>query len=229
MFLIEELKNFLIKSGVKRVKLNNQVLKSSLKQFVVFDLIIVLVSALIIAITLIFFDAFKDLYASREKLPEISFIKSIFYFCFIASLVEELTFRIGLKVARFNMAIYLGFNLMVILQISGFIEQTLLIRLILISFTSLGFFLFLKDKHLSFFKNNFTIFLYFNIIYFSLIHLGNYSFSHFSQYVFAPILILPHFFLGIYLSYSRLKFGFCYSLFIHFSHNFCFIVLTHIL
>lgn len=227
MSLFKELQLFLIRSKVERVKFNNKTLKSYLNQFVIFDFIIVFTASILMALFFFFSDSFKEVFLSKNDFVEVPFVQKILHFCIIAPIIEELTFRIGLKISKLNIAIYLGFNLMAILQILEVIEQKLLIKFLLIIFISLMCFLFLKDWHLAFLKKKFTFFLYFNISFFALVHIGNYSFSHFSQYLFVPILIFPQIFLGIYLSYSRLKFGFFFALFIHFFHNFFFTILNY--
>ncbi len=56
---------------------------------------------------------------------------------------------------------------------------------------------------------------------FALVHLINFPFS-LNILIFAPILCLPQFILGVLASYIRLKFGFQFAVLLHGLHNFIF-------
>jgi hypothetical protein len=228
MSLFKELQFFVKEAKVDKVKINKKIFKNAIKQFVLYDITIIIIGSILIGITLIFSDSFKEVFLSKNNFSEIPFLKSVFYFCLIAPIIEELTFRLGLKISKLNISIFLGFNIIAILKISGIIEQTFIIRLLLILCISIICFLFLKDKYLSFFKINYPLFLYFNILFFGFVHIGNYSYSSYSQYLFVPVLVFTQIFLGIYLSYSRLRFGFFFALFIHIFHNLFYIILGYV-
>lgn len=66
-------------------------------------------------------------------------------------------------------------------------------------------------------KNKKTIFLTFLFIY-ALMHVNNYKLSYYYVIVF-PLIVLPQFISGIFLSFVRIRFGFIFSVIFHFLIN----------
>lgn len=133
---------------------------------------------------------------------------------------EELTFRLGLKFTKWNFVIMLtGLT---------FLSLKIFFKLDLVSSITIGavsvfvFSIFLKkqtlEKLTQFWKNNRLVVFYGLLICFSTLHLSNYE-LHFSNLLYAPILVLPHFFAGLIFSYARLKSGIILSISLHILNN----------
>ena len=70
-----------------------------------------------------------------------------------------------------------------------------------------------KDFFLFLYKNYFRIIFYLFAIFFGILHFG----GSFSLYTFTST--MPQIVAGIFLGYTRLKFGFQYAIFMHFIGN----------
>jgi len=167
----------------------------------------------------------KEIIKSKENLNASTPFIKILLFSVLAPLLEELAFRLGLKLTKTNISIGLGVQAIIILQLCGVINNPIYIRLIWMGIASLILYLLLKTKHISLLKKKYAFFLYYNILLFSIFHISNYTYASYTHYFFIPFLVSLHIVFGTYLSYARMKYGFSFALFIHGFHNFVVITL----
>tara|TARA_R110000744_G_scaffold240057_2_gene357506 strand:- start:489 stop:1184 length:696 start_codon:yes stop_codon:yes gene_type:complete len=135
-------------------------------------------------------------------------------------IIEELTFRLGLKFTKWNFVImFTGLT---------FISLKILFKLGWVTSITIGavstivFSILLKkqilEKLTEFWKNNRLVIFYFLLICFSTLHLSNYELNY-SSLLYVPILFLPHFFTGLIFSYARLESGIILSISLHILNN----------
>lgn len=228
MNIFKEVYTFFTETKYERIKTVNYRVIDKIKEFLVFDFFTLLLGSLLI-LTTFFFDDFRGVYFTKNSYFDTSFLNTFIKLCLLAPLVEELAFRVGLRITKLNTSLYFGFFTVVFLKFIGLIELNIALSIGIALLLSLLFFLLLNDKILSVLKKHYYKFLVFNLCCFSFAHLGSFSFSTVSQYLFIPVLVFIQFCLGAYLSYSRLKYGFLFTLFLHFIHNSFFTVLSHLI
>ncbi|CAL2106005.1 conserved membrane hypothetical protein [Tenacibaculum sp. 190524A02b] len=192
----------------------------NIKQFVLFDIFVSFISIVLLGGASMVFEDLNEVIKTNNNFSGVPFLKQVFFLCLLFPLVEELIFRIGLKINRLNIAVYIGFQTMAILTITEFLDRTSYIRLLFAVCVSIIVFFLLKEKQLGFFRKNFRWFVYYNVLFFWLIHAGNYTYSYPHQYLYIPVITLVPLILGVYLSYARITYGFVFAFFIHFLHNF---------
>ncbi len=196
------------------------ILRTSLKIYFITLLFVGLVNLLILIILKAFLtlpiDSTLDI---PDKLRE-HLWNYFFLVVFLAPVMEEIIFRLSLVFNPINISLSLAtlFGLIVnkvsdvIIAITVFFTLFfLLYRLAFIYRTSL----------ISFWNKKFIYIFYCLAIIFGLVHLSNYKFVEVSQYLIAPLLILPQLALGFILSFTRLYFekGFLICIFIHILMN----------
>ncbi|MFH1696837.1 MAG: hypothetical protein ABH854_02945 [Candidatus Diapherotrites archaeon] len=143
-----------------------------------------------------------------------------------APIVEELTFRAGMKYSRrayacsaglmLTMAVFLLFDIIGIGAglLTYVIMAVLFATLIWVPLRAL-----VKEGALEqFYRKRFGRIFYFFTGSFAIVHLFNYV--DFREIWFiAPLLIAPQFFAGIYLGFARMKYGLKWAMFGHLMHN----------
>jgi len=226
MKLIVELWHFLKSPNLKSKRANKNELFIAFKQFIVFDIVVSFTWGILVTLLFILFDDMKEVIKSKGNFNASTPFMKILLFSVLAPLLEELAFRLGLKVTKTNISIGLGIQAIIILQLCGFIDNPLYIRLIWMGIASLILYLLLNAEHISFFKKNYNYFVYYNIFLFSIIHISNYTYTSYTHYFFIPFLVSLHIVFGTYQSYARIKYGFPFALFIHGFHNFAIILLS---
>lgn len=225
MKLIIELWHFFKSPNLKSKKATKNELFIAFKQFLVFDFVVSITWGILIAILFIVFDDMKEIIKSKENFNASTPFIKILLFSVLAPLLEELAFRLGLKLTKTNISISLGVQAIIILQLCGVISNPIYIRLIWMGIASLILYLLLKTKHISFLKKNYNYFVYYNIFLFSIMHISNYTYTSYTHYLFIPFLVSMHIVFGTYQSYARIKYGFYFALFVHGFHNFVIILL----
>lgn len=152
---------------------------------------------------------------------------SIFPFLIINVLlipiIEESAFRLSLIYSKINLCISLFLLSFYIVSyiMSGAIITTdkLLLRLFIPFAASLILYLLLNMGLINrfiktFWERNLSIILYFSLTLFVLRHLDEYAFS-FRVLVILLIILIPKFVSSVFLSYSRIRLGFMYGIFLH--------------
>ena len=139
---------------------------------------------------------------------------------FIGPLVEEILFRLSLVFDPLNIALsgstmlYLVFRIFsnrLISLVSFFLLLIILFRIAVMY----------KSEITSFWDKNFKYIFYFLALSFGLLHISNYRYSENTQYLIAPILVLPQIAMGLVLSFTRVyyKKGFLIGIFTHILTN----------
>lgn len=82
-----------------------------------------------------------------------------------------------------------------------------------------------KPSILSFWNNKFGFVFYFSAIVFALIHITNYN-SNSTIIYLIPILVLPQFFIGLFIGYLRVRYNFMLGYLFHAIHNAIFITVA---
>lgn len=137
-----------------------------------------------------------------------------------APIVEELGFRLGLKLRKIFLSV-------------SFSVQTVYLLLIVNAIDSLGFlgnfllilgicpimFLFITDNLMQCIRKNYRWFVYYNILLFGLIHIPNYNYISYTDYFYVPLLLLPQLLTASYFSYARLKYNILTTIYLHFLTN----------
>ena len=122
----------------------------------------------------------------------------IFFFAvIIAPFLEEIMFRLGLKL-RSNFLILWPLQLLILLQVSNKINLLKTIR--------------------NFWNKFYTWIFYLITIAFGLIHILNFKPS-LNIYLLAPVLVAPQILIGINLGYLRIRFGLIWSILFHAFYN----------
>ncbi|VDH03539.1 Uncharacterised protein [Bergeyella zoohelcum] len=215
---MNEIIHFLIKGKLSQ---NSFGLIGNLK-FVVSRYFGVLFSFLILAIIFSFFGMLKSdgevTSGIEKKFPDGIRILLV---CIIAPVLEELIFRLPLKINKINLSISLVcFSLFMFFLMKSNFPQNDILRYLFVCilfFSCLYLILYRYNDVNAFLKNHYIIFLHLLTISFCLAHFGNYNFKTKS---IVPYLIMFSVLLNGYLfSYVRLRFGIQYSIFIHMFHN----------
>jgi hypothetical protein len=195
------------------------------KQFLIFDLKIILIYGLLLSLMYFLFEDFKTLFNNRINLNYTSFDK-LLLFVIVAPIIEETAFRLGLKINKKNVAISFGFQLIVFLGLLDIINYSLGFRVVLMLATSCIFYFLINNVFLDLLKKHFNYFFYYNILMFGIAHASNYIFDSSHQYYFIPVIIFFPLAMGAYLSYSRLRYRFSIALSFHVLHNLVSVLIT---
>jgi hypothetical protein len=194
------------------------------KPFLLFDLRLLLIYGLLISLMSFLFEDFEHLFKSRLDLKYSHFHKLLLS-TLVAPLIEEMAFRLGLKINKINIALMLGFQLIFFLILIDIITYSILYKvLFMLVVSSVSYFL-ISDAFLNFLKRHFNYFVYYNILMFGLAHAFNYTYDSFLDLCFVPVLIIFQLVLGAYLCYVRVRYGFFNGLVFHAFHN---LILTSI-
>ncbi|MEP2280130.1 hypothetical protein [Maribacter sp.] len=141
-------------------------------------------------------------------------------FAIVAPIIEELTFRLGLKFSKRNFIIMIAGLTYILLKI--ILDFNLYIAFVsALSISTLLVFV-LSPKIViiltNYWRNNRLIIFYLLILSFSFLHIANYDLSS-SILVYIPIMALSHFLGGVIFSYARLKYSILMSVGLHIIHN----------
>jgi len=159
---------------------------------------------------------------------------------FVGPIIEELTFRLGLRYSPFNFAYAFVFVLFLLSEFliassenfEQIIDKTIdffgifyFFIVLLLVLVSLGFLLgfilskiTISKKISKFYQNNFPLIFYSSTILFASVHFFN--FANFKElYLVLPFLVAPQLLLGFILAYIRMRYGLRWSIFYHFFHN----------
>ncbi len=187
-------------------------------QYIIYSFLILSIFRILNMIILDVCDTYTIVFNNRNPITN-PYFNSCVILIIIAPLVEELTFRLGLKINRLNLAVSLSCNIILTLYFLKVLQLPFIYRFGSILILSIIFYAIINNRIVSFFKSKQNIYIYYNILVFALIHIPNYNYEQYSHYFFIPLLIFPQFMSGIFLSYARLRYGFVLALFLHMLHN----------
>ena len=150
-----------------------------------------------------------------EKTPMLILLSTLFYPFF-----EEVGFRLHLKVTRLNLAISFSIQTIYLFFLFDFFGMTnLIIALLSIFPLALLFYFVINPRIITYLKKEFRFFFYYNLLFFTLLHLVNYRLIEPIHYLYVLIVLSLPFLMGTYLSYIRLKIGFLFCVLIHICFN----------
>lgn len=162
----------------------------------------------------------------------------LFFASVWAPLVEELTFRLGLKASPYRLGFALIFLAMLLLSLIRTLFPQLVPAWLISTRTGLGILQFLGiivifggglgtlfryvpllwEKVATWHQKHFALIFYATTISFGLVHSVN--FGNFQRiWYLIPLLVLPQLLLGIVLGFIRMHYGLPWSMFYHFFHN----------
>jgi membrane protease YdiL (CAAX protease family) len=140
---------------------------------------------------------------------------------FIGPLLEEILFRLSLVFEPSNIALSGSTLLYLVFRIisNRFISLISFFLLLIILFRIAYMY---KSEITSFWNKNFKYIFYLLSLSFGLFHMSNYRYSEVTQFLIAPILVLPQIVMGLVLSFTRVyyKRGFLMGVFTHILINF---------
>lgn len=193
-------------------------LKRIFFQFFIFDLILSFSYGVLNSVLFMVSNDYKEIFSSKITATN-PFISRWAIVILLAPILEELAFRLGLKINRKNLSISIALQIIIYLTVLDIINLPLHYRLLLMIFSFSFIYLILNKSILHFFIKNNNTFIYLSILCFGLLHALNFNYGEIQHLLFIPFLISIHLFLGVYLSYVRLKFGFALALIFHVLHN----------
>lgn len=188
------------------------------KLFFIFDFKLFFIWGVLAAIMSLLFKDFSKVISSQIDLNH-SLILTFMLMVILMPFLEEIAFRLSLKINRINIAISLGVQTLFFLMLLDLIDWQFLYNILFIIFTTIFIFFLIGDKTCNFLKKHLNYFVYYNILLFGLMHAFNYNYASFHQYFYIPFLISFQTVLGAYFSYVRLKHGFFFNLSCHIIHN----------
>ena len=155
---------------------------------------------------------------------EINSVLLLFAATVFVPLIEEILFRLNLRISKLNIALFLSLLIIVIVKIAFIrgIQITIYIGAIPI----FGLIYFIIDranlpmlKIETFWKKHFKFIFHFAAITFGMLHLTNFETINWWMIAISPLLAAPYISLGYILGYVRMKHGFVYGWPIHATVN----------
>jgi hypothetical protein len=163
--------------------------------------------------------SFRDLIDALQN--NASANRSFFFFLVFAPIVEEIIFRLPLKIKKLNLFISLAVAFLFFYYLSAISSMaTLKFFLIFIPYLiCLGFLIFfvVKTSFLENFKEKYYIFYFYGLsVIFGLLHLTNFIEDVPNKLIlFSPIFTFFQIISGVFLSYTRIKYGLIWSIALH--------------
>ena len=139
----------------------------------------------------------------------------------LGPLIEELVFRLNLKVTYINTMV-----LLILLFMGSFIlleNKILQVILLLIIFSAMVWICRGGETAISsinrFYSRHFRWVFYFSCFAFALLHVGNFDGLNDWAYLLAPVLVLPQLIMGFILGFIRMKYSFLAGVILHVTVN----------
>jgi hypothetical protein len=199
---------------------NNKLTARDFFKLLVLFYIFILPSAFPIAI----FHVFEILPGNITNNFEIS-QKTFLYVVIIAPILEELIFRLPLRISSFSFSISISILILVItkLLVCPTIGYEFYLLAIPLTFLLNAFYSHKKSLLAmikAFWGSHFKYIFYSFSIIFGLLHLSNFEEIYWWMIVFSPLITLPHIIMGLFLGFIRMNFSFLHALIFHATINF---------
>ncbi len=199
---------------------NNKLTGRDFFKLLVLVYIIMLPSAFPIAI----FHVFEILPGNITNSFEIS-LQTFLYVIIVAPIMEELIFRLPLRISSFSFSISISILILVITKslVCPIIGYEFYLLAIPVTFLLNAFFSHKKSpfaKIKAFWGSHFKYIFYSFSIIFGLLHLFNFEEIFWWMIVFSPLITLPHIIMGLFLGFIRMNFSFLHALVFHATINF---------
>jgi membrane protease YdiL (CAAX protease family) len=159
----------------------------------------------------------------NELLTAMPLYMVIFLAVIMAPLIEEFIFRLPLRYSPLNVALPVAF-LIFLLPFEAFVLVPGAAALRLVGAAAVGLAIYLglhrrgQAKGHAFYTKYIAWIVYISAILFGALHIFNFDPK---TYWIAPLVVMPQFTLGIFLSFIRLRHGFGWAIGTHGFHNFC--------
>lgn len=144
----------------------------------------------------------------------------------MAPILEELAFRLGLSLKKNFLIIASSLQLFyVLICIERLNESNWFVYVFILLVFFLALMSYVNEKTLVQLKKNYNFYFYYSLLFFSTMHLFNYTYDSIYQYFYFPLLTFPQFIFGSLLSYIRLRNTIVFSIVFHFLYNFAIFLL----
>ena len=162
------------------------------------------------------FESIRSLiHISQEKQRTIPF----YIIVFIGPFIEEILFRLALKVNKFNIAFF--FLLFTYLLLGGSITKfdinnTFFLYNVVSSITiSILSYYFLSKTITNFLNQKINYLILLSIVLFGFVHISNIKILHWQLTMLYPFYVLPQMVIGYFITNLRLKYGFLWGFSLH--------------
>ncbi len=225
--LIKEVSLFLKTGRVKKLSIRDTRYFTNIFLICILCLCTIILSLLFVVIFTLIFDIKIPVNQTNEQLSN----KSIGYVFIVTVIIipvcEELLFRLSLKYSVTSFSImgallfyFINVNFSSYLNGQTFLQILLSILFGGVIFGILSFFQHINDVIVNFWGNNPKIILYTSIFSFGFIHIINFAPHINSQVLFIlPLITLPQTVAGVFLGFTRLKYGICVPILLHSLNN----------
>jgi membrane protease YdiL (CAAX protease family) len=210
-------------------KLKNLFISYLFGTFIIILVILVILNPIDLLLTKYFhFESILKLISQSHK----NIIAYPFYIMiFIGPFTEEILFRLGLKLTKFNISIFIGSIFYLLLggkTINFDIQNQFLIYYIVISFIiSVISYLYFPSKILDFLNKKKNWLITISIFLFGLLHILNIKILHWQLLFLYPFFVLPQIIMGYFITNLRLKYGFVWGFFLHAFFNTINLLISH--
>jgi membrane protease YdiL (CAAX protease family) len=176
------------------------------------------------------------IFKKNSLLPEyrMTSVDSIILFLAVSiflPLIEEIVFRLNLKISKRNFAAFL--SVIIVLIVKAFFLNRVHIYIYLgtipifgLVYYTFSLYDFPTQKIETFWKSNFKYIFHFFAIFFGILHLTNFETIYWWMIVISPLLTAPYITSGYILGYIRMKYGFTFGWLIHSTINFISVMLA---
>lgn len=210
-------------------KIKNLLISYFFGTFIIVVVILIIINPLDLLITKYFhFKSVNELISlNHKKIIEFPFYMMIF----IVPLIEEILFRLGLKVTKINISIFIGLITYLLLggKIIKFeIQNQLGIYYIVISFTiAVISYFYMPSRIFDFLDIKKKWLITASIISFGIVHVLNIKILYWQLLLLYPFYVLPQIIMGFFITNLRLKYGFVWGFFLHAFFNAINFLLSH--
>lgn len=198
-------------------KIKNTLLSFLIGFFVIIVLILVIANPLDLLLTK--FLHFESVNESISRSHKIIITYPFYMMVFMVPFVEELLFRLILKVNKFNISVFGGLVLYMILggRISKFdIHNFLNILFILVSIAaSIVSYFYFPSNIIDYLNKRKSWLITTSIVLFGLIHIFNIKVLYWQLIPFYPFFVFPQLIMGYFITNLRLKYGFLWGFLLH--------------
>jgi len=156
--------------------------------------------------------------------PEINSFLLLFAATVFVPLIEEVLFRLNLKISKINIALFL--SLLITVTVKIIFLRGVQIYIYIGAIPIFGLIYFIIDRANlpmqrieTFWKSHFKFIFHFAAITFGMLHLTNFETIKWWMIAISPLLAAPYISLGYVLGYIRMKHGFVYGWLIHATVN----------
>jgi len=151
-----------------------------------------------------------------SKLDDVS-IKMIFLGILVAPFFEETIFRLLLKPTRWKIRVFIT---TVAIYISLLIYRQNYLPVVVFGGILVFVLIFLQKNGYFSFSHHFRYLFYLSATVFAILHMFNFSqINNNWHLLILPFFVIPQFFMGLVLGYTRMVYGFIYAVLLHMSIN----------